>query len=198
MLENNSIILCLSRFMKNILLRMIAACILIVSIFFLTTCDLINPASQDYGSQDYIPLAVGNYWEYTNVYTLYGRTPNGPYTSSQITYSTSTIIATERKSDTVELFTAANMYRSQDWRGAWESTYDTSKIERTPHRIGNLSPRTGQDSILRIVIYPGPGYVKYKKGVGCIESRTSGLFHITAGNQGDYTSITTLTKYSVK
>ncbi len=146
MLENNSIILCLSRFMKNILLRMVASCVLIVSIFFLTTCDLTTPDSP--GSQDYIPLAVGNQWEYTNVYTAYGMTPNGSYTNSQFSYWTQTIIATERKSDTVEIFTSAYKSREQNWRGDWEITYDTSKIERTQHRIGEISPRTGQDSIL--------------------------------------------------
>lgn len=167
-----------------------------------TACDSIKPVdpidSISHGSQDYIPLAIGNKWEYTHVYTAYGRTPNGSYTDSRTSYTIQFITAAKRTSDTTDEFTCISTYRSRDWKGDWGVSYDTIKIQRTPNSVWNLSPRTGADNILTKVIYPGPGYAKYKKGVGFIESTTSGYFHITAGNQGDYTSTTTLTNYTVK
>ncbi|MCU0426775.1 MAG: hypothetical protein MUF71_14240 [Candidatus Kapabacteria bacterium] len=181
--------------MKNSILHSFALCIKLVLLFSLVACDLTNPINV--GSQDYIPLAVGNQWEYTNVHTRFGRTPNGPYTASRSTYIKNEIIAAKRKSDTIDVFTMASSYGSLNSLGFYDWSYDTTTIERTPSTIYDL-PRTGKDSILTITIYPGPGYAKYKKGVGRIESQTSGSFHITAGNQGDYTSRTVLTKYTVK
>lgn len=179
--------------MKTSKLKTLTSQIILVLLFSIAACDLVNPISP--GSQDYIPLAVGNQWEFTRVRTRYGTTPNGSYTASRKTYIREEVISA-KKTDTSEVFTIVSFFRTEDGFGGYRLSYDTSDIERTSNRIGKELLRTGKDSIL-LVTYPW-GYDKYRKGVGLIESSSSGYFHITAGNQGEETYNSILTKYIVK
>ena len=86
------------------------AILLLCSLFFLTMCTppVIPPPVPivviDNGADDYLPLAVGNSWEYSVEETVTLTTPNGTTTNVNSWGETWNVVSRQKVNDTLEIF----------------------------------------------------------------------------------------------
>jgi hypothetical protein len=192
--------------------------LLIASIFLvlnLSSCNVVKSdpdtdktpshttSEPDTGKQDYLPLAVGNTWEYSYTYEGEQHTSNGINFLSNSATRQLKVLSYQKTNDTTEVFSLEQFLSSQ-----LSSQITTFDIVRTTNTIGysyyyTRVKRTGIDSILadtsslNISGY-GTAIAKYKKGVGLVESIEKGFHHVMAGNEIYFTTTTKLVKFTPK
>jgi hypothetical protein len=160
-------------------------------------------AEMDYGRNDYIPLAVGNAWEYSNHESLQ-TTASGNTTWNRSWKQAWNVISSTKLHDTVEVFFVEVRTVGTDIGGLSIRELDTMKITRTTVTLRSSNnfnlERSGVDSILTVFSNSSccsPTQTRYKKGVGKIGSDWRSSSHITAGNSSSSTGYSTLVKYTL-
>jgi hypothetical protein len=102
---------------------------------------------------EYVPLAVGNVWEYS--YSIVGTqtTPNGTNQISSSKTIVLRILSTQKVNDTLETFRLATIETQRDYWGGLQKDSSVINLYRTPTRIypffGFGLQRTVSDSILK-------------------------------------------------
>jgi hypothetical protein len=159
--------------------------------------------SIDYGRNDYMPLAVGNMWNYSWSTSLVERTPNGETQSSWGGTEEWEVVSYQKLNDTSGVFKLvvtgnknSNIVRTE----TWNITRGTITL-KGPDRIMPYF-RTGTQATVSVWYSEGGTVAAYQatftKGIGKTRESKREYVRVLNGLQREYSYLTILDSHSLK